>query len=28
MLFTVNATSGAACYCWWLCRIITEIFHP
>jgi len=24
MLLTVNATSGAAWCCWWLCRKITE----
>jgi len=24
MLLTGNATSGAACCCWWPCRKITE----
>jgi len=22
MLVTVNATSGAALYCWWLCSLV------
>jgi len=26
MLLTVNASSGAARCCWWLCRKITEKF--